>query len=81
LGALKLEGDSALELEGDSEDGALSERLVKATVRTAVRIARDRMPPALVMSPHAYWLVEATMRTLARNPWLVTLGLVCAAGS
>jgi len=47
----------------------LPEFLIHATVRAAVRIARDRTSPSQILSQRTTWLVGEALRALADDHW------------
>jgi hypothetical protein len=56
---------------GNAPAGArvIPEPLVTTTVKTALRIARDKAAPSQVLPRHTAWLVREAMNALARNQW------------
>ena len=59
----------------------LPEPLVTTTVKAALRISRDKVPPAQALSRHTAWLVREATEALAKNQWQLALLLsLCLAG-
>jgi hypothetical protein len=56
-------------LGGDEPEGGqeLPEPLIEATVQVALRIARDRVPPAQVLSRSAARLVRHALRSMGEG--------------
>lgn len=64
-----------------SEAPELAELLVASTVRAAVRVGRDRLPPALVLSRRAAQLVTEVLQAMHDGQWKLLVGLLVLGGA